>query len=110
MTSLLQSACACRESLQGLQPRRIYGIYRVCNGFFEGGLQVGSGTVQWYGSSSGTDFDNSETASPDLGFGFVRRRGLKALLGFAAQPGIFRMEHLLWSDIPQPQCLGSPSI
>ena len=31
---------------------------------FKEGFKVSSGTVGWYRSSSGADFDNSETASP----------------------------------------------
>ena len=31
---------------------------------FQGGFKVSSGTVQWYRSSSGTDFDNFQIASP----------------------------------------------
>ena len=32
---------------------------------FKGGLEVSSGTVEWYSrSGDGTDFDNSEVASP----------------------------------------------
>ena len=33
---------------------------------FGGGLKVSSGTVEWYRSSCGTDFDTSETASPEI--------------------------------------------
>ena len=31
---------------------------------FEAGFKVSSGTVKWYRSSYGTDFENSEIASP----------------------------------------------
>ena len=31
---------------------------------FKGGFKVSSGTVEWYISSYGADFDSSETASP----------------------------------------------
>ena len=31
---------------------------------FKGGFKVSSGTVEWYTSSYGTDFDSSEIASP----------------------------------------------
>ena len=34
---------------------------------FKGCFKVSSGTVQWYGSSHGTDFDNSEIAGPFVG-------------------------------------------
>ena len=37
---------------------------RVCYFGSLKGVQVSSGTVQWYRSGCGTDFDNSETASP----------------------------------------------
>ena len=33
---------------------------------FKGGFKVSSGTVKWYRSRYGTDFDNSEIASPDV--------------------------------------------
>ena len=33
---------------------------------FKGVSKVSSGTVQWYRSSYGTDFDNAEVASPVL--------------------------------------------
>ena len=33
---------------------------------FQGGFKVSSGTVEWYMSSYGADFDNSEIASPEL--------------------------------------------
>ena len=33
---------------------------------FNGGFKLSSGTVQWYGSTSGTDFDISEIASPEV--------------------------------------------
>ena len=32
---------------------------------FKPGFKVTSGTASWYRSSSGTDFDNSEIASPE---------------------------------------------
>ena len=34
---------------------------------FQGGFKVSSGTVEWYRSSCGTLFDNSEIASPVIG-------------------------------------------
>ena len=36
---------------------------------FEKGFKVSSGTVEWYIGSYGTDFDNSEIASPVVAFG-----------------------------------------
>ena len=33
-------------------------------GCFKAGFNATSGTVEWYGSSYGTDFSNSEIASP----------------------------------------------
>ena len=41
---------------------RIYACWLIKRAF-----KVSSGTVEWYRSSSGTDFDNSEKASPVRG-------------------------------------------
>ena len=45
---------------------------------FKGGFKVSSGTVEWYRSNSGTDFDTSEMASPE---GCLVANGTYSLLG-----------------------------
>ena len=62
----------------------LYRLHRnrvCCFGCLKGGFKVSSGTVEGYRSSCGTEFDNSESASPE----FASKQTGLGLLGMAVQ-------------------------
>ena len=77
-------------------------LYRACYfGCFEGDLRVSLGTAFWYRSNYGTDFDNSEIASPALYGPLALRKGMV----LAACNCSTQSNAGVWQHEPCPECL-----